>query len=631
MITTAKSRLMRLNPQFVVLVVALLSLTVVLIFLTYLSLKNQLMDTVADQSKVIAHNIAPALQFQDEQAAQSILNSLRSNRSVAAAMLLNQEQNIYVFWHEERDETAHIKDSLLTQWLDQKNLQAAIAQDAFSDRVIQQPIVVNEQTLGQLVILVSYKPMYTRLLTNGMMTVLAVLIALTSAFFILRRVQRALIESQEALYLQANFDALTHLPNRYAFMNDLTQTIHKFKHSQKSFQLLFIDLDNFKVVNDSYGHSMGDKLLVAVTQRLKSVLPSSWQLYRLGSDEFMVVTHPGKQPIATVLEPAKALKNAMKAPFGIHTHEFFVEVSIGISQFPQHGREAEALLRSADTALHAGKSEQRGKIKVFSEVLTEKTQLKFNTENALRHALELNELVLHYQPQVSLASGRVTGVEALMRWQRGTQLVYPNDFIPLAEENGLIVSMGEWALYEGCRVRKQWLDAGIEDMVMAINLSARQITEIDLPGLVKTVLQQTGLPAHLLELEITESMLMCDLNMVVMDLQKLRQMGVKIAIDDFGTGYSSIAYLKQLPIDLLKIDRSFVKDIDHDESDRSIIKTILQLAQNLGINTLAEGVECDAHLEFLLQHGCGRGQGYVYSKPIPEKQALEWILAKQSQ
>jgi EAL domain-containing protein (putative c-di-GMP-specific phosphodiesterase class I) len=189
--------------------------------------------------------------------------------------------------------------------------------------------------------------------------------------------------------------------------------------------------------------------------------------------------------------------------------------------------------------------------------------------------------------------------------------------------------MGEWALYEGCRVRKQWLDEGIEDLVMAINLSARQITEIDLPGLVNTVLQQTGLPAHLLELEITESMLMCDLNMVVMDLQKLPQMGVKIAIDDFGTGYSSIAYLKQLPIDLIKIDRSFVKDIDHDESDRSIIKAILQLAQNLGINTLAEGVECTAHIEFLAQHGCGRGQGYVYSKPVPEKQAKQWILSKQ--
>lgn len=588
-----------LNPQFLVLSFALISITLLMSLITYKSLKEQLKQSLQDQAEVIAQNIGPALQFEDVNAAQSILDSLKNNAAIKKASLLNAEQQIFVTW---------------------MAVDAQPLQDA--DTLIQ-PIEINGILIGKIQLNIGYAEVNKRVLTNLFATIIAVIIALVAGFAILQKVQLALKKSQEQLYLQANFDALTLLPNRYAFLADLSEKLSETP-LQTQLHLYILDLDNFKMINDTHGHNMGDKLLIAVSQRLKSCLPKHWQLYRLGSDEFVILSAVSKQ-LPNPLQQAENFLNAMQSPFNLSPYEFFVQISIGISQAPKDGDNVETLLRCADTALHEIKSQHKGHAKLYTVEMMTAIQHKLNTETALRHAIEQQEFVLHYQPQISLATRKITGVEALIRWKTSTGLISPDNFIPQAEEAGLILSIGEWALTEGARVRKAWLDEGITDLVMAINLSGHQLTRQNLPRMVEKVLKDTQLPPQLLELEITESMLMQDLERVVLDLQKIRQMGVHIAIDDFGTGYSSIAYLKQLPIDVLKIDRSFVKDLDHDENDRSIIKAILQLSKNLGLTPLAEGVESQTHEDFLKQHGCSRAQGYLYSKPLPEVETLALI------
>ncbi|WP_178862893.1 bifunctional diguanylate cyclase/phosphodiesterase [Thiomicrorhabdus cannonii] len=610
---------LRQNPQFAILALALLLITFSLGYLTHLSLKNQLLEMVNDQARVIVDNISPALQFGDRDSAQTILSSLNSNRSVEAAMLLDTDQKPFAQWFKHRE--LHPK---LTQ------MQYANVSDTpwLSDNVISLPVWINASVQGHLLVLINYDPLKTRLLTLLSITIIVVLLSLIAAYFMLQKVQRALGRSEAALYQQANFDGITHLPNRYAFFNELGQTLGRLAPTRNPFFLLFFDLDNFKAVNDTHGHITGDKLLYAVGQRMHHNLPKDWRLFHLGSDEFVMITSIALPP-AQLESALRMIKQILKSPFVIDANEFFVTMSIGISRYPEHGQTVEALLRSADTALHAGKREHKGQARLFSEELSTLSRNRFKTENALRHAIELDELRLFYQPQISLSTGRIIGVEALLRWQHAEKLIAPDEFIPVAEESGLILELGEWALYEGCKVRKHWLDQGLSDFTIAINLSSRQLTDIDLPFLVQTVLERTCLPARLLELEITESMLMRDLDKAVVALQKLRRLGVKIAIDDFGTGYSSIAYLKQLPIDLLKIDRSFVRDLDHDENDRAIIKAILQLAQTLGLNTLAEGIEEDSQAEYLKQHGCRLGQGYLWAKALPQSEAF--VKIRQSQ
>ena len=588
-----------LNPQFLVLSVALIGVTLWMSLITYDSLKAQMTQSLRDQANVIAQNIGPALQFEDQTTAQTILDSLKNNPAIAGASLLTADQLIYVSW--QNPTTTPKQPDTLTQ-----------------------TIQVNDQIIGELSLIPDYSQVNKRVMTNLAMTLVAVLLTLIAGFAILQKVQTALKKSQEQLYLQANFDSLTQLPNRFAFMIDLSDQLAHLRNPASQLQLFILDLDNFKRINDTHGHNMGDRLLIAVTQRLKACLPKHWQLYRLGSDEFTVLSQRTSQA-SNPLEQAQTFMRAIQEPFHIHSYEFYVSLSIGISQAPLDGDTAEALLRSADTALHQVKSQQKGQVLSFHPNMMTHIQNKLNTENALRRAIEQNELRLYYQPQVSLSTHKITGVEALIRWQTPEKLIFPDDFIPLAEETGLILAIGEWALYEGAKTRKAWLDAGINDLVMAINLSGQQLIQQDLPTLLEKVLAQTQLPPHLLELEITESMLMQDLKKVIIDLQKIRQMGVKIAIDDFGTGYSSIAYLKQLPIDVLKIDRSFVKDLDHDQNDRSIIKAILQLSKNLGMTPLAEGVECAAHEAYLIEHGCSRAQGYFYSRPLPQADALAYL------
>ncbi len=379
--------------------------------------------------------------------------------------------------------------------------------------------------------------------------------------------------------------------------------------------VLFLDLDRFKNINDSLGHETGDALLREVATRLTSSVRSGDSVARLGGDEFTVVL----ANVAHVDDIARVVQKIMdqcRAPFHIAGQDLFVTPSIGITLYPLDDKSPEALFKNADTALYHAKESGRNTFQFFTAELNQRVQRQLTLEMALRQALERGEFLLHYQPQVDLGSGTVTGAEALIRWQRGTDMISPLDFIPLAEETGLIVPIGEWVLRSACTQAKAWQEAGLPAIKVSVNLSARQFRQQDLVQTIRLLLQETGLAASWLTLEITESAIMHNAQAAQETLMELDAMGVGLAVDDFGTGYSSLGYLKRFPIDSLKIDKSFVQDITTEPDDAAIALAIIGLAHSLGIKVVAEGVETQAQLGFLQARGCDVMQGYYFSKPI---------------
>ncbi len=432
-------------------------------------------------------------------------------------------------------------------------------------------------------------------------------------------------KSEARLEHLAHFDPLTDLPNRLLFHSRLEHALEQAKRHSQRLAVLFIDLDRFKTVNDSLGHPAGDELLVNVARRIRARLRDEDTLARLGGDEFVILLEQvGEAQLAAIV--AQDLLQIMAMPVQLSGgHEVFIGGSIGISLYPDDAGEAVQLVRNADAALYQAKEEGRNTYRFYTESLTRVAQERLALEAQLRRALERDEFVLHYQPQVDVADNRLIGVEALVRWQRPEDgLIPPAQFIPLAEETGLIVELGEWVLRHACSQMRAWLDQGLPPFTLAVNLSSRQFQQGDLAARVRAVLEQTGLPAHLLELEITESAIMEQGNQAVVGLDALKALGVRLAIDDFGTGYSSLAYLKRFAVDTLKIDRSFVRDIPDDQNDMQIAASIIGMAHNLHLQVLAEGVETEAQLGFLQIHGCNTYQGYLFSRPLPaeELQAL---------
>jgi diguanylate cyclase (GGDEF)-like protein len=389
---------------------------------------------------------------------------------------------------------------------------------------------------------------------------------------------------------------------------------------------LFIDLDRFKTVNDSLGHAVGDLMLMEIAGRLTERLRASDIVARLGGDEFVVVLPdlPDVQHAALV---AQALLEDLEKPIKAPSTELHTSGSIGIAIYPDNGTTVEALMQSADTAMYEAKAAGRNAFRFFTAEMTDSANDRLLLENDLRSALIKEQFALHYQPQVSPVDGRIVGVEALLRWKHPTGgMIGPDRFIPIAEETGLIVEIGAWVLTEGCRQARQWLDAGFA-IRMSINLSARQLRSDNLLPLIERTLAEYRLPSHALELEITESALMERPDQAVAILKDIKAMGVALALDDFGTGYSSLSYLKRFPIDRLKIDRSFVRDIETDPNDRAIALSTIALAHSLGLEVTAEGVEEAAQRDFLREHGCDGAQGWLYSKAVPAGEA-ETLLRK---
>jgi diguanylate cyclase (GGDEF)-like protein len=387
-----------------------------------------------------------------------------------------------------------------------------------------------------------------------------------------------------------------------------------------------LDLDKFKAVNDNFGHKAGDELLQQVARRISSGMREVDTLARLGGDEFIVllenISHAedasrlAEQIIATLSKPF-TLSQADNVQIG---------VSIGISLYPQHGTSPEQLIDYADAALYHAKESGRGCFAYFSDELTQKARARLALESRLRQAIAQNQLRVYFQAQVDVATGQLIGAEALVRWQDAIKgLIMPSEFISIAEDTGLIAAIGEWVLRETCRLGRQWLDEGLPPISLAVNISAYQFHRCDLKALVIEVLAETGFPAHLLELEITETGLLENQQNAMSTLNALHQLGIHLAIDDFGTGYSSLAYLKFLPLDVLKIDKSFIDDIPFLQSDMTITATIIAMAHHLGFKVLAEGVETAEQLAFLQKHGCDSYQGYLYSKPLPASDFSELL------
>lgn len=435
---------------------------------------------------------------------------------------------------------------------------------------------------------------------------------------------RSMVRRLRAMNHQAQYDALTQLPNRTLFHQQCHNALLRAARQGRTVGLLHLDLDNFENINDSLGYTAADQVLIQVAGRLQKVLSGADTLARLGADEFAVLVE-GSSDETELAEIAQSLLDTLAQPFLVADKSLYLTASIGITCHPGEGNEAEVLLKNADVAMHAAKSAGRNRYAFFSEALNTRAVEFLTFKSALRVALEHEELRLHYQPRVDLRTGKVLSAEALMRWNHPhLGSVPPLRFIPVAEETGLIDALGEWALREGCRQQKAWLDAGIAPGHIAINLSPKQMAQPGVVFMIEAILNQTGLPPDQLELEITESTLMADPEDVADKLRALRSMGIVIALDDFGTGYSSLSYLKRFPLDYMKIDQSFVRGIPGDEDDVAITRTIVSLARNLRLKTVVEGIETEQQLAFAKNEGCDEFQGYWFSKPLPadEMEAL---------
>jgi diguanylate cyclase (GGDEF)-like protein len=416
-------------------------------------------------------------------------------------------------------------------------------------------------------------------------------------------------------YLAAH-DGLTGLPNRETFNQLLHFSIMAAQRYQRKFAVLFIDLDRFKVINDSLGHEAGDELLTEIARRLRNGLRSSDVVARLGGDEFVVIVeHSEREQVELV---ARNLLSALSRPLLLCGHECHTTASIGISMFPADGVDVQALTKSADMAMYLAKEDGKNGFRFFNSAARTQSIERLTLETNLRHALERNELSLHYQPKVDLTTGQITGLEALLRWTHPDRgMLPPMQFIPLAEEIGLIVPIGRWVLREACAQNMAWQHQGLPVVSMAVNLSPRQFADEHLLRDVDDALRDSGMEPALLQLEVTESMVMQNVPRAVKLLDAIQSRGIRLAIDDFGTGYSSMSLMKQFPIDTIKIDRSFVRDLPNVSEDKAIAQAIISMGKALGMTIVAEGVETAEQEAFLRDHACDEMQGFLFSKPVP--------------
>ena len=424
-------------------------------------------------------------------------------------------------------------------------------------------------------------------------------------------------QAEATIHHLAHHDALTGLPNLVLLRDRLDQAILKARRSGRHVGVLMLDLDRFKLINDTLGHDVGDSLIVQVARRCQSVLRETDTISRQGGDEFAFVLSD-LEHVQDAAHAARKLLNALEAPFVLGAHTLTVTGSIGIALYPDDGSDPSQLLGNADAAMYRAKEEGRNGYAYYSDDLNLSSLSELLLENQLRNVLDRNELRLHYQPKVDARDGSLRGLEALLRWQHPEQgLLSPGRFIPLAEDIGLIVPIGEWVLREACRQLRAWIDAGLEPVPVSVNLSAQQLAQQDIPSLVESVLTAYRLAPHLLELELTETMLMRDPQRTTGCLRRLRELGVALSIDDFGTGYSSLGYLRMFPVHTLKIDRSFVEDIRDTATGETIAIAIIALAHSLGLKVVAEGVETEVQRDQLARGGCDQLQGYLCGRPAP--------------
>ena len=481
---------------------------------------------------------------------------------------------------------------------------------------------------GALFLRASLAPQYRSLAQFAAFTLLVSLCAFGLTALLVRRTRLAAQHAENHLHYLAHVDPVTELPNRHEFNDALAYALARADRQDSSVGLLLLDLDNFKVVNDTLGHHCGDQLLKLVAGRLVAILRTTDIICRIGGDEFVVIVEPADDS-SEMASVARKILAVLAEPFDLEGHQLYVSASIGVSLYPFDAKDVATLTRNADTAMYHAKHQGKNRYAVFQAEMELRAQRRLRMEANLRRALQNEELYLHYQPQIDLRSGRIVGVEALIRWHcREMGQLSPAEFIPVAEESGIIVDLGRWVLQSACRQAAAWCKAGLLDSLehVAVNLSACQARDPGLMDDIRAILHETQLPHGLLELEITEGVLMDNVHANVELMRRLQDTGIHLSVDDFGTGYSSMSYLKRLPIDQLKIDRSFVRDLPGE--GEAIVTAIIAMAHSLHLKVVAEGVETLQQVEFLRTAGCDNVQGYFFARPMTAAQLTALLLER---
>jgi diguanylate cyclase len=597
---------------------ALLVAGVVLNAYACVALRVDLVDNLIVQARVTADNSSAAVIFGEAEAADDLLAGFQASPRIISATLFD------------RSGTPLASYSAAAAQHPPHPIQGAPANDGaqvawgLSTLTVVEPIRQGDHTAGRIVLVASLAGLYARLAMYVAVTLAAALAALGLVYVLLLRVRTDVDNAESRLDRLAYFDPVTDLPNRHAANATIQRMIARGQQGGEGFALMLLDLDNFKNVNDTLGHPVGDELLRALAKRLGEPLGQGHSAFRYGGDEFLILAE-GAREAAQLHRAGQAVLRALEAPLPVGTHELRVRASVGIARFPHDAADATGLVRAADTAMYWAKAQGRNTCSLFEARMDHGTKRRMHIDAELRRAVERQELCLHYQPIVDLASGRTVGVEALLRWTHPVLgLVSPAEFIPMAEDSGQIVDIGQWVLDTACTQMQAWRELGHDGLYVAINVSARQIKRGVLAQ-VEHALGVSGVDPRNIQIEITEHSLVENVESNIAQLVALRQLGIKIAIDDFGTGLSSLAYLKRLPIDKLKIDRAFVKGLPTDSDDAAIAMAVISMARALGLQVVAEGVESEAQRDMLVALECTYAQGYFYSRPVPAERVTAFL------
>jgi len=574
----------------------------VLLATHYWLLREEFNAGIVAKLHLTSNRLNPVVGAGDSVAAQTIIQSLRDLPAITAATLFSNDGHILLQYRSQPGSVPPLLDrSRERSWLEPQ---------------WQQSLEYQQRKVGVLVVSASMNAMFQRLSWFAGIGLAAMLISLSVTWTAFSSLHRKVADTEDDLKRMAWYDPVTRLPNRNLFQQRLQDALQTARDTRHEVALLFIDLDNFKLVNDTLGHDAGDMLLISVSERLRALLREGDTVCRMGGDEFVILLHPATRADAQAVSE-RAL-SSIAHPVAIQEQQVYVGASIGIALFPADGLDANALLRCADTAMYQAKDSGRNTFQFYTPDMNLKALQHFAIETSLRQALERNEMRLYYQPLVDVETRAILGVEALLRWKSAEFGTFASgEFIAIAEQSGLINQLGTWALNEACRQMRAWRDAGLDGLSVAVNLSPRQFHTGDMVALVRKALDDSGLDPGMLELEITESVLIKYNAEAIDKLNELGELGVKLAIDDFGTGYSSLSYLKRLPIHRLKIDKSFVRESHIDPDDAAIATAIIGMAKGLGIGVTAEGVENEEQLAFLKQAGCQIVQGYYFGTPLP--------------
>ena len=595
---------------------ALLLAAAGLIIFQFASLRSAVVDDLTVQARLIAENSNAALLFRDEKAGMEILNSLHASPSIKSAATFDHYGRILAKY--DRNERVH-----------ELQLSAALTAEGhvFRQRYLDvaQTVHSEDDRIGTVVLRADLYEMYKRLMVSIAITVSIILASVLVAYLLLARMRGALVAAENHLSFLAHTDSVTSLPNRHAFNERLRYAIEKTQLFGGSVELLLLDLDNFKYVNDTLGHHSGDLLLNLVSRRLQESLREADTICRIGGDEFAIILESSAQT-GHGRQVAEKLIRALAAPFLIGEHQIYVSSSLGISHFPRDGSDLDELTRNADTAMYQAKKHGKNTYVLFSPEMDQCSQRRLLVQSQLHKAFEKGDLQLHYQPKLRLEDNSIVGFEALLRWNDPVLgHVGPGEFVPVAEECGLMLPIGAWVIQTACRDMAAWREMGLGDISVAVNLSVRQTKDPHLLDVIQHALERHAVKPWQLDLEITESILMEHIESNIRLLERIRACGIRLSLDDFGTGYSSLAYLKRFKIDAVKIDRAFIKDIPEDEEDKAIVTSIVALAHNLGLTAIAEGVENVRQYAFLKSVQCCTIQGFLVAPALTGEEVQNYL------